>query len=86
MSARPPNSKPGHVPGAIHIGAGDLPERLDDLPRDRPIATLCASGYRASVAVSLLRAADFKQVASVRGGVPDWEAAGLPLEYGAAPA
>ncbi len=76
----------GHVPGAIHIGAGDLPERLDDLPRDRPIATLCASGYRASVAVSLLRAADFKQVASVRGGVPDWEAAGLPLEYGAAPA
>ncbi len=75
----------GHVPGAIHIGAGDLPERLDDLPRDRPIATVCASGYRASVAVSLLRAAKFKRVASVRGGIPDWEAAGLPLEYGADP-
>ncbi|MBA3235567.1 MAG: MBL fold metallo-hydrolase [Chloroflexi bacterium] len=73
----------GHVPGAIHIGAGELPERLDELPRDRPIATLCASGYRASVAVSLLRAANFEQVASVRGGVSDWEAAGLPLEYGA---
>ncbi len=75
----------GHVPGAIHIGAGDLPERLNDLPRDRPIATLCASGYRASVAVSLLRAADFKRVASVRGGVSDWEAAGLPLEVGPQP-
>ena len=48
-----------HVPGSVLIGAGDLPDRLDSLPRDRPIATICASGYRASVAASLLRAAGF---------------------------
>jgi hydroxyacylglutathione hydrolase len=73
----------GHVPGALSIGAGDLPERLDSLPGDRPIATICASGYRASVAASLLRAAGFPAVSWVAGGVATWEAAGYPVEYGA---
>jgi hydroxyacylglutathione hydrolase len=72
----------GHLPGALPIGAGELPDRLDQLPRDRPIATICASGYRASVAASLLRANGFKRVAWVPGGVPTWEAAGYPVEHG----
>jgi hydroxyacylglutathione hydrolase len=72
----------GHLPGALSIGAGDLPDRLDSLPRDRPIATICASGYRASVAASLLRAAGFATVTWVAGGVATWGARGLPLVYG----
>lgn len=72
----------GHVPGAIHIGAGELPAMLDGLPRDRPIATVCASGYRSSVAASMLRAAGFERVSSVTAGVPTWAAHGYPVEYG----
>ncbi len=72
----------GHVPGSTHIGAGELPEMLDRLPRDRPIATICASGYRTSVAASMLRAAGFEDVATVSSGVPTWEAHGFPVEYG----
>jgi hydroxyacylglutathione hydrolase len=72
----------GHVPGSIHIGAGELPGRLDALPRDRDIATICASGYRSSVAASLLRASGFGRVIAVRGGLPDWEARGYPVAYG----
>jgi hydroxyacylglutathione hydrolase len=72
----------GHVPGSIRIGAGELPEMLDRLPRDRPIATICASGYRSSVAASLLRAAGFTRVGAVPGGVPEWAAGGHPLAYG----
>ena len=75
----------GHVPGSRHIGAGELPSVLDGLPRDRPIATICASGYRASVAASMLRAAGFDRVSAVRGGVSDWEARGYTLEFGGAP-
>jgi hydroxyacylglutathione hydrolase len=75
----------GHVPGSQHIGAGELPDALDRLPRDRPIAMICASGYRSSVAVSLLQAAGFSRVAAVRGGVPDWASRGLPIAYGAGP-
>ena len=51
-------------------------------PRDRPIATVCASGYRSSVAASLLRAAGFERVSAVTAGVPTWEARGYPLEHG----
>ncbi len=72
----------GHIPGALSIGAGDLGDRLDSLPHDRPIAAICASGYRASVAASLLRAAGFADVSWVAGGVPTWEAAGYPVAYG----
>jgi hydroxyacylglutathione hydrolase len=73
----------GHVPGAVHIGAGELSEVLDRLPRDREIALICASGYRSSVAASLLRAGGFERAAAVAGGTPDWAARGYPLDYGA---
>jgi hydroxyacylglutathione hydrolase len=73
----------GHVGGAWHIGAGELPGRLAELPRDRPIATICAAGYRASVAASLLDAAGFTNVSWVAGGNDDWVAQGLPVERGA---
>jgi len=72
----------GHVGGAWHIGAGDLPNRLAELPRDRPIATVCAGGYRASVAASLLDAAGFTNVSWVAGGMDRWTADGLPVERG----
>jgi hydroxyacylglutathione hydrolase len=69
----------GHVPGARHITAGSLPDELDALPRDRPIAVMCASGYRASVATSLLGAAGFERVSWVADGVPAWQAAGYDV-------
>jgi hydroxyacylglutathione hydrolase len=71
-----------HVPGSLHLTAGTLPERLADLPRDRPIAVICASGYRSSVAASLLRRAGFDQVSWVANGVPVWQAQGYPVERG----
>ncbi len=80
---QPSEFEAGHLPGSLAIGAGDLPDRLDQLPRNRPIATICASGYRASVAASLLRAAGFERVSWVPGGVPTWDARGFALEYGA---
>jgi hydroxyacylglutathione hydrolase len=76
----------GHVPGSIHLGAGELPGRLAELPADRPIVTVCATGYRSSVAASLLRAAGFQHVASVSSGLPTWAARGYPVEYGPAEA
>ena len=79
---QPSEFESGHVKGAVAIGAGELPERLDGLARDRPVATICASGYRSSVAASLLRAAGFERVSWVPGGVPTWIARGFPVAYG----
>lgn len=72
----------GHVPGSWHVAAGSLPDRLADLPRDREIATICASGYRASVAASLLRSDGFTNVSWVADGLPAWRALGHPVERG----
>jgi hydroxyacylglutathione hydrolase len=74
----------GHIPGSLHLFAGDLAERLADLPRDRPIAAICASGFRASIAASLLSSAGFRDVFWVAQGVPAWESQGYPIERGAA--
>jgi hydroxyacylglutathione hydrolase len=75
----------GHIPGSIHLTAGSLPDRLDELPHDRPIVTICGSGMRASVAASILRSGGFADVSWVASGVPAWRAAGHPVVRGERP-
>lgn len=70
----------GHVPGAHHISGSNLPEQLEDIPSDRPIAVYCGSGYRSSVAASLLRRSGHRTVYNVIGGFTAWEAEKLPVE------
>jgi rhodanese-related sulfurtransferase len=54
-------------------------ERLQELPRDRPILVYCAGGYRSSLAASVLQRAGFTNVSEIAGGIASWEAAALPL-------
>ena len=65
----------GHIQGATFITGADLPKRLDEVPRDRPIAVVCGSGYRASVAASLLQHHGRESVANVLGGMSAWKQA-----------
>jgi hydroxyacylglutathione hydrolase len=69
----------GHIRGALHITGADLPRRIDEVPKDRLIATVCGSGYRSSVAASLLLHHGYKQVVNVLGGMSAWQAAGFSL-------
>jgi hydroxyacylglutathione hydrolase len=50
-----------------------------DLPRDRPLVTICESGPRAAIAASILSAHGFDARAVSNGGVDDWQASGRPL-------
>ncbi len=43
-----------HIDGAHLVPLHELEQRLDEIPRDRPVWVHCASGYRASIAASLL--------------------------------
>lgn len=69
----------GHIKGALHIHGGALQERFEEIPQEQPVAVVCGSGYRASIASSFIRRAGFTDVANVLGGMSAWKAADLPL-------
>lgn len=72
----------GHIPGSIHLMGGDLPDRLAELPRDKPIMTICRTANRSAVAAGVLLQAGFTDVTWVDSGVPSWRRAGFPIEKG----
>jgi hydroxyacylglutathione hydrolase len=70
----------GHIPNATHIYLPDLPKRMNELDKKVPVATYCNTGYRASIASSLLRQAGFEDVRNVPGSWEAWIKAELPIE------
>lgn len=68
----------GHIDGAIHIHGGKLQERFADVPQSKPVAVVCGSGYRASIAASFLKREGYADVTNVVGGMSAWKAAELP--------
>jgi hydroxyacylglutathione hydrolase len=72
----------GHIAEARHITGAQLLERAGEIPRDRPVAVVCSSGYRSSVAASVLARRGHAQVFNVLGGMTAWTRAGLPVVTG----
>lgn len=73
----------GHIEGAQHIIAGQLTAHLSQLPTDGTIVVTCGTGYRSTVAVSVLERAGRTGVINLTGGMSAWHAAGLPVVTGA---
>ena len=72
--------KKGHVPGAQHIFVPELAKRMADLDRNKPTAVYCGSGYRASIATSILKPQGFTNLWNVPGSWEAWKKAGLPVD------
>ena len=72
----------GHIQDAIHIPLGELQERTGELPKDSAIVAVCGSGYRSSIAASLLQAAGFPKISSMDGGMTAWTQRQLPTVAG----
>jgi hydroxyacylglutathione hydrolase len=73
----------GHVPGARHYYVGDLRDGADGvagLDTNKPVAVYCDSGYRASIAASVLETRGFRDVRNVPGSWQAWKSAGYPVE------
>jgi hydroxyacylglutathione hydrolase len=69
----------GHVPGAIHAFLPELREKAADFDKARPTAVYCDSGYRASIATSILKQEGFADVRNVPGSWQAWKKAELPI-------
>jgi rhodanese-related sulfurtransferase len=71
------------IAGANLIPLGELNTRLDELPRDREIVCICATGHRSVPAVRQLVDAGYTAV-SLRDGMIAWYRARLPVLKGSA--
>jgi hydroxyacylglutathione hydrolase len=76
---REPEWQDGHIRGAHWWPLDNFPHALPLLHPEQPIAVHCKSGYRSSIASSLLQQAGFKRVVNVTGGFDAWQSAGLPV-------
>jgi rhodanese-related sulfurtransferase len=68
-----------HIEGSINLPLDELNDRLAELPRGWRLVVVCTNGYRASIALSLMKRIRNVQAVDLVGGIGAWEAAGLPL-------
>lgn len=70
VDVRTPNEwNSNHIDGARHLPLATFAERGKELPNDNRIAVICGSGYRSSIAASLLQARGYEHVENVTGGM-----------------
>jgi rhodanese-related sulfurtransferase len=71
----------GHVGGSLNIAHDEIEDRATELKSFQKIYLYCRSGRRAEVAAGILKGMGFKTIIGVfDGGMPDWIAAGYPVE------
>jgi hydroxyacylglutathione hydrolase len=64
----------GRIGRSLNIPLGQLTQRVDEVPRDRRIVVHCGSGYRSSIAASILRRAGVSDLSDMVGGFEAWTA------------
>lgn len=60
------------ISGARHIPMREVPERLDELPKDKTIVVFCHLGGRSRRVAQFLAANGFEQVFNLDGGIDAW--------------
>jgi rhodanese-related sulfurtransferase len=78
---QPLEYRSGHIAGAKLIPLGDLDKRLNELPRDREIVCICATGHRSIPAANKLISAGYRAI-NLENGMLAWRAARLPVVKG----
>lgn len=70
------------IDGTLFIPMSQLGARLHEIPRDRPVMVICASGNRSMNVAGYLLASGWTDIGNVAGGIQTWERLGLPVRRG----
>ncbi len=70
----------GRIPGAILLPQSDLALRLAEVPKDRDVLVVCATGNRSLRCAGFLKAVGHTSVTNLAGGTKGWIEAGNPVE------
>jgi rhodanese-related sulfurtransferase len=82
LDVRPEDEyRAGHIPGARSVPVERMEAYLEEIPRDREVVAYCRGPYCvfSDEAVALLMSRGYR-ARRLREGLPDWRAAGLPVE------
>ena len=73
LDVREPNEfQIGRIPGSTLIPLGEVPQRVNEIPRDKEIVVHCKMGGRSAKAATFLRQQGFKNVKNLTGGILAW--------------
>lgn len=61
-----------HLPGARHLPLAELPDRMDEIDRSKPVLIYCASGGRSMAASTLVEGQGHPEVSNLVGGMGAW--------------
>jgi hydroxyacylglutathione hydrolase len=70
----------GHIPGAHHRYIGELPDHVDEIPKNEPVVIYCDAGYKGSLGASILARHHYTNVTNLLGGMTAWKQAGYTIE------
>jgi glyoxylase-like metal-dependent hydrolase (beta-lactamase superfamily II)/rhodanese-related sulfurtransferase len=76
---RPVEWQAGHIVDAVHVPLNTLVQNAAELPKDQPVAVICAGGFRSSIGTSILEQQGFTRVTNVVGGMVAWKTANLEV-------
>ncbi len=68
-------------PFALHVPINELPDRLDEIPRDKFIITMCLTGFRAAMAYAFLRTQGFDEIKALKGRLDNLAGAMTPGRF-----
>jgi hydroxyacylglutathione hydrolase len=77
---RPNEYQNGHVPQAINHTLSHLSQEYSQLDPNHPVAVICQSGYRSTIACSLLQSYGLSNIINVLGGTSAWINAGYSVD------
>jgi hydroxyacylglutathione hydrolase len=68
----------GHIDGSLNIPLNQLEQRAAEVPSDGDVVIQCQSGYRSSIATSILQRLGHSNVIDLVGGYKAWVQSGQP--------
>jgi rhodanese-related sulfurtransferase len=73
LDVREPDERStAHIEPSIHIPMRDVPDRREEIPKDREIIVYCHGGTRSAMIAGYLEGEGYKSVANLAGGIDAW--------------
>lgn len=69
----------GSLPGAVNVPLDDLRDRINEIPKDKPVYLFCGVGLRGYLASNILKGYGYPDVRNLIGGLKTYEAATEPV-------